>query len=224
MLPMNMVIHSPPPSAASSVSGSEAAVLKGIRVKPSAFRALRLRAHEFLSDVPLHDVWRFRLRGGGPGRTVRDVIDLFVDIESSGISPVARVLFALRTMLGRVCGWDREVPTAPARSYVNRLSAEDRARSLDEPGSKRGFWTAVYTFDREALGEVINRTVHAFLLFALEPAADGYTLYWGIYVKPVSRLTPFYMALIDPFRRLLIYPALIRRFEEAWRQKWERTE
>jgi hypothetical protein len=193
-----------------------------MRVNPSVFRALRLRAHDLLSDVPLHDVWRLRLRGGGPGRTVRDVIDLFVDIESSGISPVVRVLFALRAMLGRVCGWDREVPTAPARSYVNRLSAEDRARSLDEPGSKRGFWTAVYTFDSEALGEVINRTVHAFLLFALEPAADGYTLYWGIYVKPVSRLTPFYMGLIDPFRRLLVYPVLVCRFEAAWRRKWER--
>ncbi len=198
-------------------------MLKGMCVKPSAFRALRLRAHEFLSDVPLHDMWCFRLRGGGPGRTVRDVIDLFVNIESSGISPVARVLFALRTMLGHVFGWDREVPTTLARSYINRLSAEDRARSLDEPGSQRGFWTVVYTFDREALGEVINRTVHAFLLFALEPTEDGYMLYWVIYVKPVNRLTPFYMALIDPFRRLVIYPSLIRRFEELWRRKWERT-
>ena len=218
-----MMDPAPAPPSASPVVGPSSPALRRMRVDPAEFRALRLRAHEFLSDAPLHDVWRLRLRGGGPGRTVHDVLDLFVDIKNSGISPVARVLFALRTMPGRVCGWDREVPTAPARSYVNRLSAEDRARSLDEPGSKRGFWTAVYTFDHEALGEVINRTVHAFLLFALEPAADGYTLYWGIYVKPVSRLTPFYMALIDPFRRLLIYPALIRRFEEAWRQKWERT-
>jgi hypothetical protein len=77
----------------------------------------------------------------------------------------------------------------------------------------------VYTFEREALGEVINRTVHAFLLFALEPAAGGYTLYWGIYVKPVNRFTPVYMALIDPFRRQLIYPALVRRFETAWRER-----
>ncbi len=196
---------------------------RDIRVNLPEFSALQLRAHEFLSDVPVHDVWRVRLPGRVVGLTVGDVIDLFIDVQGAGVSPVARVLFALRGIVGRVFGWDREIPSAPARSYVNRLSAEDRARSLDEPGSKRGFWTAVYTFDREALGEVINRTVHAFLLFALEPAADGYTLYWGIYVKPVSRLTPFYMALIDPFRRLLIYPALVRRLEEAWRRKWERT-
>ncbi len=193
-----------------------------MRVDPAEFRALRLHAHEFLSDVPLHDAWSVRLLGGGPDRTVREAVDLFVGLESSGLGPVARSLFAIRAVLGRVFGWDRKVPKAPARSYVNRLSAEDRARSLDEPGSKRDLWTAVYTFDREALREVINRTVHAFLLFALEPAEGGYTMYWGIYVKPVNRFTAFYMALIDPFRRHLIYPALIRRFEEAWRRRWER--
>ena len=187
------------------------------RVDPLEFRRLTLRAHEFLADVPLHDVWRFRLYGGGPDATVRDAIVQFVKQEASGISRSARVLFAIRAGLGRLFRWDREDPRAHRRSYVHHLSPEDRNRSVDEPGSPRGFWKCVYTFDHEALGEVINRTVHAFLLFALEPAPDGYILYWGIYVKPVSRFTPFYMALIDPFRRRLIYPALIRRFETAWR-------
>ncbi len=194
---------------------------RGVRVDPADFRALPLRAHELLVDIPLHDAWRFRLRGGGPGVTVRDAIDLFVRMDTSGISRSARLLFALRTGLGRVFGWDREDPTACLRSYVLRLSAEDRARSLDEPGLQRGFWKSVYTFEHEALGEVINRTVHAFLLFALESAGDEHTLYWGIYVKPVNPFTPFYMALIDPFRRRLIYPALVRRFETAWREQWK---
>ncbi len=177
---------------------------------------LDLRAHEFLSDVPLHDVWRFRLRGGGPDLSVGEVLDLFVDVVRSGTGPVPRALFRLRSMLGRALGWDRKVAGVTARSYVNRLSGDDRERSLEPPGSKRYFWTTLYTFEREALGEVINQTVHSFLLFALEPSESGYILYWATYVKPVSRFTPFYMALIDPFRRLLIYPAVIRRFEEAW--------
>ncbi len=202
----------------------ESPVSQAMRVDPAEFEALRLRTHEFLSDVPLHDMWRLRLLGGGPGRTVRDVVAMFVGAESTGVNPVARALFALRTMMGRAFGWDREPPNARALSYVNRVTTEDRARSLEEPGSKRGFWTVVYSFEREALGEVINRTVHAFLLFALEPAAHGYTLYWAVYVKPVSRFTPFYMALIDPFRRLVIYPSLIRRLEEVWRREWEGEE
>ena len=192
-----------------------------MRVDPAEFRALHLRAHEFLFDSPLHDVWRMRLVGGGPDRTVSEAIELFVDLASSGLGPMARALFGLRKVLGRVFGWDLEVPSAAGRSYVHRLSAQDRVRSLDQPGTKRGLWTSVYTFDREALVEIINRTVHALILFTLEPVQGGYTLYWGIYVKPVNRFTAFYMALIGPFRRHLIYPALIRRFEAAWRRRWE---
>ena len=37
-----------------------------------------------------------------------------------------------------------------------------------------------------------------------------------VYVKPVGWLTPLYMALIDPFRRWIVYPALIRRTQAAW--------
>ncbi len=196
--------------------------MNALRVDPAEFRALPLRAHELLVDVPLHDAWRMRLLGGGPSVTVRDAIDLFARMDTSGISRSARVLFALRTGLGQVFGWDREDPTACRRSYVLRLSAEDRAQSLDEPGMQRGCWKSVYTFEHEALGEVINRTVHAFLLFALESAGDEHTLYLGIYVKPVSRFSSFYMALIDPFRRSLIYPALVRRFETAWREQWKK--
>jgi hypothetical protein len=192
-------------------------------VPPSEFHALDLRAHEFLSDVPLHDVWRLRLRGGGPNLTVREVVDRFVKVVSSAVGsgpwPV-RALFRLRSALGRAFRWDREMPASLALSYIERLSREDRAHTLETPGSKRYFWTTLYTFDREALGEVINQTVHSFLLFALEPSEGegegGYTLYWATYVKPVSWFTPFYMGLIDPFRRLLIYPAVIRRFEKAW--------
>jgi len=187
-----------------------------VRVSSSEFCALDLRAHEFLSDAPLHDVWRIQLRGGGPSLTLPQVLDAFADVARSGAGPVARALFGLRSLLGRAFGWDREVADAAARSYLNRLSDDDRARSLEAPGSKRFFWTTLYSFEQEGVGEVINRTVHSFLLFALVPAAGGHTLYWATYVKPVSRFTSFYMAMIDPFRRLLIYPALIRRFEEIW--------
>jgi hypothetical protein len=32
----------------------------------------------------------------------------------------------------------------------------------------------------------------------------------------VSRLTPFYMALIEPFRRFIVYPALCRGAQRSW--------
>ena len=51
---------------------------------------------------------------------------------------------------------------------------------------------------------------------AFTPSPGGYTLYLAIYVKPVSRLTTLYMALIDPFRRLVVYPALGRHAQQRW--------
>ena len=127
---------------------------------------------------------------------------------------------AWRIRLGRLFGWDDPGHAAISRSYVGRLSEADRSRSLEKPGVQRGVWRVVYTFEDEALREVINRTVHAFVLFALRPATNGYTLYWGIYVKPVGKLTAVYMALIDPFRRWLVYPDMIRRMENAWPRMW----
>jgi len=38
-------------------------------------------------------------------------------------------------------------------------------------------------------------------------------------VRSVSRFTPIYMALIDPFRKLIVYPSLLRGI----RAKWNRT-
>jgi hypothetical protein len=54
------------------------------------------------------------------------------------------------------------------------------------------------------------------MALALVPRGDGYTLYMAIYVNPVSRLTPLYMALIDPFRRFCVYPALTRDAQRNW--------
>lgn len=199
-----------------------------MRVSHPAYQALPLRAHEFLAGVPLHDVWRFRLNGGDPNLTVAHVADRFIEVvgaaagtrEGTGAGLVVRALFGLRSVMGRAFGWDQK--PASVGSYLDRLTPDDRQRSLEKPGSSRAFWTTLYTFEQEALGEVINRTVHAFLLFYLEPSpvgqGTGYALTWAIYVKPVSRLTPVYMALIDPFRRWFVYPALVRRFEEAWRE------
>jgi hypothetical protein len=139
------------------------------------------------------------------------------------ISPVAhpsslavRGLFALRRALGAQLGLDRERPQAATESYVHRLTDADRARSVTPPGTRDGGFRTLYRFSNEALAEVRNATVHAFLATALVPCAYGYVLYWAVYVKPVGPLTRVYMALIDPFRRLIVYPALLAQTQAAW--------
>lgn len=47
-------------------------------------------------------------------------------------------------------------------------------------------------------------------------SAGGYRFYFAVYVANVSPLTPVYMALIEPFRRFLVYPALLGNLRAAW--------
>ena len=129
-----------------------------MRADTELFRRLPLRVHGFLHDVPLHDVWVARLRGGGAGRSVGDVLDLFQRRETLRAGPFVSALFGLRTAVGRLLRWDRPSATAP-RSFCDRLDEDDRDRTLDPPGSLRGFWTVLYRFENEALGEA-NPDIH----------------------------------------------------------------
>src|SRR6266511_2528043 len=100
-----------------------------MRAEPSEFQSLDLRCHALLADVPLHDVWAISLNGGGPNRTLRD-IRAILPLDPSPPNLAVRCLFAVRRILGRVFGWDREDHDSPAESYVHRLTDEDQARSL----------------------------------------------------------------------------------------------
>lgn len=68
----------------------------------------------------------------------------------------------------------------------------------------------VYRFENEQLIELINRTAHAAALSALVETPTAYRFYFAVYVHKLSLFTPFYMALIDPFRKLIVYPSLLR--------------
>ncbi len=74
----------------------------------------------------------------------------------------------------------------------------------------------MYQFPREMLAEIRNSTVHAFLSTAIVPAPGGYRFYWAVYMKPMSWFTRWYLAAIEPFRRFLVYPSMLRRIRAAW--------
>ena len=187
-----------------------------MRMKAADFQKLDLRCHALLSDVPLHDVWAIPLNGGGPGRSVQDARAILFGDRRPPTNLSVRGLFALRFALGRAFGWDDERHNPLGVSYVHRLTEADRSKSQVPPGTREGRFRVLYVFGNEALSELRNATVHAFLALALTPNHGGYTLYLAIYVKPVSRFTTLYMALIDPFRRLVVYPALGRHAQQGW--------
>lgn len=181
-----------------------------MRVPSAEYLALRLRAHELLSGVPLHDVSAVDLPNGPGGCTLADLRSL---ASAAAPSRIAVALFGLRRLLGRVFGWDK--PVRKERSFLSRLSERDRLDSEVVPGTSDGAFSVLYQFPAEALREVINGTVHGFLCTALVPRHDGYRFYLAVYVLPVSWLTGPYLMAIEPFRRVL-YPAMLHRVRRAW--------
>ena len=188
----------------------------GMRSKPADFQKLNLRCHALLSDVPLHDVWAIPLNGGGPGRSIQDARAILFGARRPPTNVAVRGLFALRSALGEAFGWDDARHDPSGVSYVHRLAEAERSQSQVPPGTREGPFRVLYVFGDEALSELRNATVHAFLALALTPSPGGYTLHLAVYVKPVSRFTTLYMALIDPFRRLVVYPALGRDAQQRW--------
>ena len=111
---------------------------------------------------------------------------------------------------------DAEPNDAVAASFGSRLTPEDRARSLVVSGTPEGLSRVVYRFENEQLLEIQNRTVHAAALSALAEKADSYRFYFAVYVRQRTWITLFYMGLIDPFRKWIIYPAMLKTIRETW--------
>ena len=190
-----------------------------MRIDPSEFRARPLRVHALLHDVPLEDVWAIRLPGGGAGRTVQDLRAAMVAGRAAAPAGV-QGLFRLRGRIGALFGWDQQRPAWNAESFADRLSAADRAQSLVPPGTPDGNFTLLYRFEDEQLSELRNATVHAFASLSIRQTPGGYLAYLGVFVRPVHRFTRLYMGAIAPFRRLIVYPAIIRKMQIAWAERY----
>ena len=181
------------------------------------FERLPLRVHAFLAGVPLHDVWAVDLPRIRPGITLNEFLRT-ASARPCRLSLAARTLLSIRLFIGRLLGWDRE-PTATAwETFAKRLTTVDHSKSLAVAGMQEGLFRVVYRFENEQLLEVINRTVHAAALSALVEMANTYRFYFGVYVCNVSRFTPIYMTLIDPFRKVIVYPSLLRSVCASWNE------
>ena len=187
------------------------------QISTREFERLPLRVHDFLAGVPLHDVWAVDLPHARSGITLDEFLRT-AKARACTPSPIVRALLNIRLLIGRLLGWDREPAASAWETFENRLTTADRSTSLEPAGTREGLFRVVYRFENELLLEVVNRTAHAAALSALVETANSYRFYFGVYVRRVSRFTPVYMALIDPFRRLLVYPSLLRTVRAKWSQ------
>src|SRR5262245_40086704 len=186
-------------------------------ISTQEFERLPLRVHDFLAGVPLHDVWAVDLP------RMRSGISLDEFVRAAGAlplkpSPVVRALLSIRLFVGGLFGWDREREATVTETFATRLTTVDRSKSLAPAGTRAGPFRLVYRFENEQVLELSNRTAHAAAVSALVETAQGYRFYFAVYVRSVGRLTPFYMALIDPFRKWIVYPSLLRSVRTTWNQ------
>ena len=204
------------------------------QISTHEFERLPLRVHDFLAGVSLHDVWAVDLPRARSGITLNEFLRTASARSQVGCdccendrsrkgslltrSPVVRTLLNIRFFAGRLLGWDREPASTAWETFTTRLTAADRSKSLAPAGVREGLFRVVYHFENEQLLELINRTAHAAALSALVETANAYRFYFGVYVQNVSRFTPVYMALVDPFRKLIVYPSLLRSVRASWNQ------
>jgi hypothetical protein len=187
------------------------------QILAAGYGALPLRVHTLLADVPLHDVWAVDLPHVREGVTLEEFHRLLSQYRLIGrLPPLARALFGLRFFIGRIFRLEDQPKGAGAASFSKGLTAEDRARSSLAPGTPDGLFRVVSSFENELLLEMHNRTVHAALLMPLAETEAGYRFYLAVYVCKAGWITPVYMALIDPFRRWIVYPAMLKNIRAIW--------
>ncbi|MFF2350998.1 DUF2867 domain-containing protein [Kitasatospora sp. NPDC058115] len=192
-----------------------------MRLPRAAHTRQAWRIHAFAPDFRTEDVWAFRTPGAGPG----DLDVMLAAMRAAGgvarQSPANRALFAVRRKLGALLGWDR--PEAGlgtrVRSLRERLPPE-LAATVDTAEPDGLPLTPVYRLQDEYVRELANGTVHTLMHLGWAPARDGgHELRMAVLVKPNGRFGRSYLKLIAPFRYLIVYPALTRQWERAWRDR-----
>ena len=175
-------------------------------------------------DFKLLDAWAVPARGGP------DEFASFLEAMASfdpenAESAVTRALFSLRLRVGGWLGWDdvtkkRPIPGCTETTLSARLPEHLRGSAkspvIGDAMQQAGF-VPLYRTDDEWAAEVSNATVHGVLQLAWVDQGEGrFRGQMGVYVKPRGRLGEAYMMLIEPFRRLIVYPALMRQIGRAW--------
>lgn len=177
------------------------------------------RIHELTRDFTVEDVWSYRTPGAGPDDFPAMLAALRVAGGIGKQTRPVRFLFALRWKLGALLGWDKPSAGVGRRvaSLRDRLPGDlrDAPRGPDDDSMPL---KAVYELDREAARELANTTVHTVMHLGWVQGTQGeYELRMTVLVKPNGRFGRLYMAAIAPFRYLIVYPAMTRLWEQAWR-------
>jgi hypothetical protein len=200
-----------------------------MRIPNSAHESGSWRIREIVPDFILEDVWA--LPAHGEAEDFGALLELLAASDPANAESLpTRALWRLRDRLG---GWfDLGRISAPANgrgalpipgtsetSLAGRLPDDLRDTATGVNFGSLPF-VPLYRTDNEFAAEVSNQTVHGVMHLAWADQGEGrYQAQMAVYVKPRGRAGKAYMALIKPFRYLIVYPALMRQTERAWQEQ-----
>jgi Protein of unknown function (DUF2867) len=192
-----------------------------MRLPNTAHTSRPWRIHQLTRDFRVEDVWALPTPGG-PDDLPRLVEWLASrdDPARGSASRAVRALWMIRRQAGELLGWDgpdvgpgRRVPT-----LRDRLPA-DLHGAPSGPHFRALPFTPLYLLHDEWAAEIANRTMHGVMHVGWVPdGTGGYRGQMAVLVKPNGLLGAGYMAVIRPFRHLIVYPLLTRDIERAWQK------
>jgi hypothetical protein len=191
-----------------------------MRLRESAHTARPWRIHELTPDFRLEDVWALPTPGG-PDDFPR-LMRLATSLDpAQSPSAAVRALFAIRWKVGGLLGWDD--PDTGLGSRVPTLRDRlppDLRETPTGPTPETLPFSPLYLTEDEYAAEIANGTMHGVLhLGWVQDEGGGYRGQMAVLVKPNGRRGQAYMAMIAPFRHLVVYPRMIREFGRAWQRQ-----
>lgn len=186
-------------------------------IAQSDYRKQDWIVHALAADFELRDCWRLPIK---TSRQMQDLLPIFLTIDPVDAHPLARMLFALRMVIGKAFKLDQNfgvIPKTGERSISERLAGNEAGVwpfQMPE-GSSFALFRPVYLNQNEALLELSNKTIYA--LVHLGKVGDE--VWMGIYTKSYDWFSDLYMALIKPFRHFVVYPLWLRYLQKEWESK-----
>jgi hypothetical protein len=179
------------------------------------------RIRELVPDFALEDVWA--LPAGGGAEDFNTLVEVMVSSDPAHARSLpTRLLWRVRDRLGSWFGLGRvSGPIDRGPGHADAALADRLPDDLRDTTSGLRFsslpFTPLYRTDVEFAAELSNPIVHAVMHLAWVEQGEGrYRGRMAVYVRPRGLLGKGYMAAIKPFRRWVVYPAILRQIGRSW--------
>lgn len=189
------------------------------------------KVNEIANDFILWDVWEIPIAANNSKTENFQsfygiTLETFKKIQST--TTLVSILFTLRFWIDKIFPLDRNINNLPIpgckeTSVKTRLNSEDLKKSkagkvIKGDDSSLEF-RPVYLFDDESLHELSNDTVHGLIHVGwIKKNDNNYTATMAIYVIPRGIYGKVYLKLIEPFRRHIVYPGMMKAIKEQWQE------